>query len=75
MFAIQINHPRADERRAQISLAEAIGNKIFHNDAGASFVVTENGAHCRRASLIPIVTIPESWIPGAAEPIGGWESI
>ena len=72
MFAVQINHPRAEERRAQISLAQALGQNLYH-DGPHTFAVSLDGAQSRRGALIHIVSIPDGWRPGAAEPIGGWE--
>ena len=72
MFAVQINHPRFEERSAQISLASAIGARVYHEGA-RTFVVTQDGAHCRKESLIPILHIPTGWEEGPADPIGGWQ--
>jgi hypothetical protein len=72
-FAVPINHPRAEERRAQVALAEAIGARVYHS-GNHTFVVVVDGKNCRRESLIAIAAIPAGWRPGPADPIGGWES-
>ena len=73
MYAIRISHVRADERRSQAALAQAVGAELYHDGAGNTFAVSPDGRHFA-ANKLTISRIPNGWLSGEANPIGGWES-